>query len=103
MAKKRYGRCACVYCAMPEGVRIYNNCDRPCDRLVGPCVCGDWHGRERLLEICRRKGILTVFIEEAFDEAIRKNSIRMIKDKIARGVPVKAEVLALLAKMEEKR
>jgi hypothetical protein len=84
--RRRYRRAASVELDMPEGVRIFNDCDKPCDKLVGKCVCGGWHGRERLLEICRRKGILTVFIEQAFDEAILANHKRMVADGLARGV-----------------
>lgn len=30
---------------MPDGYRIYNACNEPCDAAAGPCSCGAWHAR----------------------------------------------------------
>lgn len=86
MPRRRYRRAVSASCAMPEGVKIFNDCDKPCDKLVGKCVCGWWHHKANVLEICRRKGILTAYLEQAFDEAILANHRRLVVDGLARGV-----------------
>lgn len=58
---------------MPESIKLYNNCDTPCDLMAGPCVCGHWHNRKQIIELCKQQGILTTEVKKAIREA--KNEI----------------------------